>query len=319
MVVSMCISGIYGFAVERVAYRPLRHAPMLSPLISAIGMSILLQNFVRIGQGPAPVYFPDSEPYAAAFKDPANNMTFGPYAATFGQLLIAFLVMLVIAEVFLWLDRRKGAADEGTEASLGWPRTIATVVRWTCVTVLFSGLLVGFLSDFFLETQSFDTPLGEALVTPLDFFIMALCIVLMGGLYAFVQTTRLGKAMRATSEDKVMAGLVGISINRVISITFVIGSMLAAVAGVLLTLFTTQAKYDMGFMAGMKAFTAAVLGGIGNLRGAMLGGVVLGLAEAIGIQFFGADYKEVYAFVVLLIILVVRPKGILGERVAEKV
>jgi branched-chain amino acid transport system permease protein len=232
----MAVSGLYGYFLERVAYRPLRHAPALSPLISAIGMSIVLQNFVRLAQGSAPIYFPSWRPeYGAAFGA-SNNLV-----------------------------------------------------------------------------------LGGVVVTPLDLFIVVLCVLLMAGLYLFVQKSRLGKAMRATSQDRTMAGLVGISVDRVISVTFVIGSVLAAVAGLLLALYTTQAKFDMGFMAGMKAFTAAVLGGIGNLRGAMLGGILLGLAESVGIQVLGADYKEVYAFVVLLAVLIVRPRGIMGERVAEKV
>ncbi len=236
LVAAMLVAGIYGFTLEKVAYRPLRHAPVLSPLISAIGMSILLQNFVRLSQGSAPVYFPSwTKEYRAAFGE-ANNLHCGP-----------------------------------------------------------------------------------VIVTPLDLFILGLCVALMAGLYAFVTRTRLGKAMRATSQDKIAAGLMGISIDRVISVTFVIGSVLAAVAGMLLSLYTTQAKFDMGFMAGMKAFTAAVLGGIGNLRGAMLGGVLLGLAESLGIQAFGADYKEVYAFVVLLAVLVLRPRGLMGERISEKV
>ena len=233
---AMAVSGLYGFTLERVAYRPLRYAPVLSPLISAIGMSIVLQNFVRLAQGSAPLYFPVwTEPFEAVFGE-ANNIH-----------------------------------------------------------------------------------LGSVVVTPLDIFIVASCVLLMAGLYAFVMRTRIGTAMRATSQDKVMASLVGISVDRVISVTFVIGSALAAVAGMLLALYTTQAKFDMGFMAGMKAFTAAVLGGIGNVRGAMLGGVLLGLAESVGIQVLGADYKEVYAFGVLLLVLVLRPRGLLGERVAEKV
>ena len=236
LLAAMAVSGLYGYFLERAAYRPLRHAPALSPLISAIGMSIVLQNFVRLAQGSAPVSFPAWRPeYQEAFGAP-NNVV-----------------------------------------------------------------------------------LGGVVVTPLDLFIVLLSVLLMGGLYLFVQRTRLGKAMRATAQDKTMAGLVGISVDRVISVTFVIGSVLAAVAGLLLALYTTQAKFDMGFMAGMKAFTAAVLGGIGNLRGAMLGGILLGLAESVGIQAFGADYKEVYAFVVLLGVLILRPRGIMGERVAEKV
>ena len=236
LVAAMAVSGLYGYFLEKVAYRPLRHAPALSPLISAIGMSIVLQNFVRVAQGSAPVYLPAWTP---------------EYQSAFGA------------------------------------------------------------------SRSFS--IGGATITPLDLIIVVLCVVLMAGLYAFVQRTRLGKAMRATSQDRTMAGLVGISVDRVISVTFVLGSVLAAVAGLLLALYTTQAKFDMGFMAGMKAFTAAVLGGIGNLRGAMLGGVLLGVAEAVGIQAFGAEYKEVYAFLVLVAVLIVRPRGIMGERVAEKV
>ncbi len=235
-VAAMAVSALYGFALERAAYRPLRHAPALSPLISAIGMSILLQNFVALYQGSAPVSFPMTSPEFTAVFGHDNAVVMGPVE-----------------------------------------------------------------------------------ITPLDMFILVLCLALMAGLHLFVQRTRLGRAMRATSQDKVMAGLAGVSVDRVISVTFVIGSALAAVAGVLLSLYNTQAKFDMGFMAGMKAFTAAVLGGIGNVPGAMLGGIVLGLAEAAGIEAISAAYKEVYAFAVLLVVLVVRPRGLLGERVAEKV
>jgi branched-chain amino acid transport system permease protein len=236
LLAAMAVSGLYGFALERAAYRPLRFAPSLSPLISAIGMSIFLQNFVRLGQGPSPIYFPMNSP---------------AYEEVFGR---------------------------------------ENVVR-----------------------------MGPVTATPLDLVIVGTCVLLMGGLYVFVMGTRLGKAMRATSQDKVMAGLAGISVDRVISVTFVIGSSLAAVAGMLLVLNTTQAKFDMGFMVGLKAFTAAVLGGIGNIRGAMLGGILLGIVEFTGIQLFGAEYKEVYAFGILLAVLIVRPRGLLGERVAEKV
>src|SRR6185436_6996742 len=160
---------------------------------------------------------------------------------------------------------------------------------------------------------------GGATLTALDGMILVVCVGMMLGLWTFVQRTRTGRAMRATAQDKVMAGLVGVDVDRVISTTFVIGSALAAVAGVLVSLYTTQAKFDMGFMAGLKAFTAAVLGGIGNIPGAMVGGLLLGVVEAFGIQAFGAPYKEVYAFVLLLAVLIFRPKGIMGERVAEKV
>jgi branched-chain amino acid transport system permease protein len=234
---AMVVAALYGFSVERIAYRPLRKAPPLAPLISAIGVSIVLQNFVML-----------SQPGRTAPVSPPVNTP--AYAEVFG-------------------------------------------------------------------TQGFD--IGGASVTPLDVFIVVLCVAVMAALWLFVQRTRFGTAMRATSQDKTMAGLVGISVDRVISVTFMIGSGLAAVAGLLLSLYTTQAKFDMGFSAGQKAFTAAVLGGIGNVPGAMLGGLLLGLAENIGIHQFGAQYKDAYSFIVLLAVLIVRPRGILGERVAEKV
>src|SRR5688572_4186726 len=212
---AMAVSALYGFALERAAYRPLRFAPSLSPLISAIGMSIFLQNFVRLAQGSAPIYFPTTAPAYEAVFGGANRIRLGPVTAT-----------------------------------------------------------------------------------PLDLVIVGTCVVLMAGLYVFVMGTRLGKAMRATAQDKVMAGLSGISVDRVISATFAVGSALGAVAGMLLVLYTSQAKFDMGFMVGLKAFTAAVLGGIGNIRGAMLGGILLGVAEFTGIHLFGAEYKEVYAFAI---------------------
>jgi branched-chain amino acid transport system permease protein len=231
----MLVAGAHGVLLERIAYRPLRKAHQLAPLISAIGMSIVLQNYIRLAQGSTPVYMPQNDP---------------EYRAVFGARGIEF---------------------------------------------------------------------GDVRITPLDMTILVVCVALMAGLWLFISRTRMGKAMRATSQDKVMSALVGIDTDRVIMITFAVGSMLAAVAGVLLTMYTGSAKFTMGFLPGMKAFTAAVLGGIGNVPGAMLGGIVLGLAEAAGIYFISADYKEVYPLVILLVILVLRPRGLLGERVAEKV
>lgn len=235
LVAAMAVCAVYGLALERVAYRPLRNAPALSPLISAIGMSIALQNFVMLAKGSAPLYVPAH------------------------------------------LDAWRAA--------------------WDAVVLDGGGVQV---------TR------GEAV-------ILGACVALMAGLWVFVLRTRLGKAMRATAQDKTMAGLVGIPIDRVIASTFAIGSVLAAVAGLLQAAYTTQASYTMGFVAGLKAFTAAVLGGIGNIPGAMLGGILLGVAESLGIRAFGAEYKELYAFAVLLLVLVVRPRGLMGERVAEKV
>ena len=226
---------LLGFAIERIAYRPLRHAPRLAPLITAIGMSIVLQN-----------------------------------------------VAMII-----------------------WGRRYIT----------FPALLPPGLHQF-----------GSVVVTDLQIFIVLLALLLMAGLEWLVQRTSLGRAMRATSQNREIAGLMGININTVISATFIIGSALAAVAGVMVSAYYGIAHYYMGFMLGLKAFTAAVLGGIGNLRGAMLGGVLLGLIESLGAGYigdltggvFGSNYQDVFAFFVLILVLVFRPSGLLGERLADR-
>jgi branched-chain amino acid transport system permease protein len=224
-----------GFSIERIAYRPLRRAPRLAPLITAIGVSILIQN----------------------------------------------LSMLV------------------------WGRRYHT----------FPPIITPTPHSF----------LG-ATITDLQIFIILVSAVIMAGLLGLVHYTRLGRAMRATAENQVVAGLMGVNINRIIAATFVIGSALAAVAGVLVSANYSIAHYYMGFILGLKAFTAAVLGGIGNLGGAMLGGLLLGLIESIGAGyigdltggFLGSHYQDVFAFVVLIAVLVFRPTGLLGERVSER-
>jgi branched-chain amino acid transport system permease protein len=235
LLVAMGVCMLLGFSVERIAYRPLRKAPRLAPLITAIGVSILLQN----------------------------------------------LAMLV------------------------WGRRYHT----------FPPLLTATPHDFFGAT-----------ITDLQIFIIVVSALLMAGLLALVHFTRLGRAMRATAENQIVAGLMGVNINRIIAATFVIGSALAAIAGVLISANYSIAHYYMGFMLGLKAFTAAVLGGIGNLGGAMLGGLLLGLIESIGAGyigdltggFLGSHYQDVFAFVVLIAVLVFRPTGLLGERVAQR-
>ncbi|MHB8880260.1 MAG: branched-chain amino acid ABC transporter permease [Thermodesulfovibrionales bacterium] len=218
----------YGFTIEKIAYRPLRNAPRLSPLISAIGVSIFLQNYVMLTQG-------------------ANDKVFP--------------------------------------------------------SVLGSG---GF--EFF-----------STRVTYLQAAIIAASGIIMVLLHLFVMNTKTGKAMRCVAQDKVMASLVGIDIDRVISVTFIIGSGLAAVAGVMVALYYGLVNYSIGYSAGIKAFTAAVLGGIGSIPGAMLGGVVLGLAESLGASYISSEYKDAYAFVILIIILLLKPEGLLGKRREEKI
>jgi branched-chain amino acid transport system permease protein len=228
VIISMVFCAAYGAVIERVAYRPLRNASKLAPLISAVGMSIILQNFVMLAQG----------------KEYKN------------------LPPMLPSEGF--------------------------------------------------------TIFG-ANVSPVQIFILTASVLIMVGLHFFVSRTRLGKAMRATSQDRVMAGLVGIDINQVISITFMIGSALAAVAGVMVTLYYGVVHFFMGYLAGIKAFTAAVLGGIGSIPGAMLGGFMLGLIENFGASYISSVYKDAFAFLVLIIVLVIRPAGLLGQKSIDKV
>jgi branched-chain amino acid transport system permease protein len=135
----------------------------------------------------------------------------------------------------------------------------------------------------------------------------------------FVRQTKTGKAMRATAQDKRMAALVGIDVDRIISTTFVVGSILAAVAGVMVAMYYGFVDYYIGYQAGLKAFTAAVLGGIGNIPGAMLGGMLLGLIEAFGAGYISSEYKDVFAFTILVLVLIFRPAGLLGEQTPQKV
>jgi branched-chain amino acid transport system permease protein len=235
LAVSMCVCMLLGFSIERIAYRPLRRAPRLAPLITAIGVSILIQNVAMQIWGRGYRTFP-------ALLNPTPHAVFG------------------------------------------------------------------------------------ATITDVQIFIVLVSAFLMSGLLVLVHFTRLGRAMRATSENQLVAGLMGVNINKIISATFVIGSALAAIAGVLVAANYSIAHYYMGFMLGLKAFTAAVLGGIGNLGGAMLGGVLLGLIESIGAGYIGdltggyigSNYQDVFAFMVLICVLVFRPTGLLGERVSER-
>jgi branched-chain amino acid transport system permease protein len=231
LVVAILVSVSVAVVVERLAYRPLRHAPRLAPLITAIGVSIFLQEAVRL-------FYPD-----------------GRRQQAFPQLI-----------------------SSGTFDVAG------VTVPWVSV------------------------------------FVVVVAVALMIGLQVYVKKTKTGKAMRATSQDPESAQLMGIDINRVIVITFVIGAALAAVAGVMQGMRFAQIDFRIGFISGLKAFTAAVLGGIGNLTGAVLGGFLLGIVEALATQYVphGSSWKDVWAFVVLIIVLVVRPGGLLGERVATR-
>ena len=251
---------LVGYTVERIAYRPLRNAPRLAPLITAIGISIILQH----------------------------------------------LALLI------------------------WGRNF-----------------ISFPQIFPTQTFHFTDSANSATITNVQIVIMLLSIMMMAGLLLLVYKTRIGIAMRATSQNAQIAGLMGININSVISFTFVVGAALGAMAGVMVGSYYGIAHYQMGFLLGLKAFSAAVLGGIGNLAGAVLGGILIGLIEAFGAGYmgdvtnvcflnqwlpgfsalceanangslFGSNYKDVYAFIVLIMVLVFRPSGLLGERVGDR-
>ncbi|MBW1910240.1 MAG: branched-chain amino acid ABC transporter permease [Deltaproteobacteria bacterium] len=225
--VAMIISSVLGALLERIAYRPLRNAPRLAPLISAIGASIFLQNV---------------------------------------------MMLIVKARMQVYPD---------------------------------------IIQERFIE-------IGWVSISYFQIFIIVGSVLLMVALYLFIQKTKTGKAMRAVAEDREAASLMGIDVNRIIMTTFVIGSALAGAAGVMVGIYYTQINHMMGFIPGIKAFTAAVLGGIGNVAGAMLGGFFLGMAEAFGVLIMPAEYKDVIAFGLLVLVLIFRPSGILGEVVSEK-
>lgn len=232
LVVSILITSCYGWSVERLAYRPLRGSPRLVPLISAIGVSIFLQNYVQIGQG-------------------ARDMSMQPLFSG---------------------GWRFGAAD-------------------------------GF----------------QVYLSHMQVLIVTVTIVAMLSLSLFISRSRMGRACRACSQDRGMANLLGIDTDRIIALTFVIGAALAAVAGVLVSMYYGLVNPFIGFIAGLKAFTAAVLGGIGSIPGAMLGGVILGLAESFASAYLQTEYKDVVAFSLLILVLLVRPTGLLGRPDVEKV
>lgn len=242
LMIAMAVCALLAMAVERFAYRRLRNAPRLAPLISGIGVSVLLQTVAMIIWTRNPLMFPQILPMA-------------PITVTSGSEM--------------------------------HPPAIVTVTG--IVTV-------------------------------------ALALAVMTGLWLLVEYTRLGRGMRAVAENPRVATLMGVNPNAIITLTFAIGGAFAALAGVMMASNYGNASFSMGFLPGIKAFTAAVLGGIGNIRGAMIGGILLGIIEALGAGYlgelthgvFGSNYQDVFAFMVLILVLVFRPAGLLGERVAHR-
>ncbi|MEA2663344.1 MAG: branched-chain amino acid transport system permease protein [Candidatus Eremiobacteraeota bacterium] len=226
--VSMLLCGLSGVIIERLAYRRLRNAPRLAPLITAIGMSFILENIMQYWKGPAPIPVPQ-----------------------------------------------------------------------------------------FIPNPSFH--IGSIDIAAKQILVILLAIVMMVALQLFIYNTRMGKAMRATAQDRDAAQLMGININTTIALTFLIGSALAGAAGFVSGVYYGSTYFFNGFAAGLKAFTAAVLGGIGNLAGAMLGGFLIGLVESMTTQFISDQWSNVVVFSVLVLVLIFRPSGLLGESVPSKV
>ena len=233
--IACVVAAVLNFTIEKLAYRPLRNSPRLAPLITAIGMSILLQTLAMI------IWKPNYKPYPTL-----------------------------------------------------------------------------------LPAEPFD--IAGAVITPTQILVLAVTAIVLAVLMYLVNYTRLGRAMRATAENPRVAALMGIKPDMVISATFVIGAVLAAIAGVLWASNYGTAQHTMGFLPGLKAFIAAVFGGIGNLAGAVVGAMILGLVEAIGAGYIGAltggvmgsQYVDIFSFIVLIIVLTLRPAGLLGERVADR-
>jgi len=251
LVVAIIVCGLTNAAVERLAYRRLRNAPRLAPLISAIGMSFIIENIGLLWAG-------------QSWLVPSFGTTGGASQKNFPDLLgILF-------------------------KSLGWN--------------------VNLLASTGLHLRLRIT----------DLLVIVLTVVLMVGLYFFVQKTTLGKAMRATAQNRDAAKMLGINIDYVITATFLIGGGLAGAAGLMSGLYNNTAWWFMGFRAGLFAFTAAVLGGIGNITGAMLGGFLIGLLASFSDGYLNARWTEAWVFAILVLILLFRPTGLLGEQVGEK-
>jgi len=226
--IAMMGAGLLAVTIERAAYRPLRRASRLAPLISAIGVSIFLQNLIQV------TVSAQSQPYPDTFK-------------------------------------------------------------------------ISHYEFFGVQVNS------------LQIFIFALAISAMVLLQVFITKTRLGKAMRATAQNHTVSQLMGINVNFIITVTFLIGGALGGLAGVLNGMYYGSIKFNMGFFPGLKAFTAAVVGGIGNIKGAMVGGFLLGIIEALTVGYISSAYKDVILFAVLILVLIFRPSGIFGEEVTEKI
>jgi branched-subunit amino acid ABC-type transport system permease component len=323
--VAMLTSTLVAVTVERVAYRPLRFAPRLVPLITAIGASFFLQYTFRglYGSGVK------SYPQVPALR---GNVTIGNLLAFMAVLLVLGLGWVALLPLYRYLKRQFFL-----RANLSWAPLIITGLILLLVVYLVTPLLrdsltaivngVFPLTPATASRQQIETRADVATpISQIQFMVIIGSIGLMVGLYYFVHATRIGKAMRAVAENKEVAALMGINVDGVITITFALGAVLAGAAGVLYGLMFRQVNFFMGFYPGLKAFTAAVLGGIGNIPGAMLGGFFLGIFESLGPSLFleglgipaAYQLKDAIAFTMLVLVLIFRPTGIMEVDLSKK-
>ena len=323
-VVSMLTSIVIAVALERIAYRPLRRAPRLVPLITAIGASFFLQYSFRGLYGSGVEAYPQ-------VKALSGDLMIGDLMLVLALFIIVGVVFLAIRPLYPAL--KKSFSGQASE----WlPLLLSSLAM-----VIIAYLAVPWLQGGLVSAVNGLAPLSEPVATELEiatraeyplpvsriqFTVVISSFLLMVTLYYFVQYTKIGKAMRAVAEDKDVAALMGINVDRVITITFILGAALAGAAGVLYALIFRQVNFFMGFFPGLKAFTAAVLGGIGNIPGAMIGGLFLGIFESLGPSLFleglgiAAPYqlKDVIAFTMLVLVLIFRPTGIMGVELSKK-
>jgi branched-chain amino acid transport system permease protein len=313
LVAVMAITAAINVTIERLAYRRLRNAPRLAPLIAAIGVSFFLQNVGLVLGG--------------------MSISQGDYWA-----LVSLIAPALVAVVAVLIARRIQAGRNTPMPWWGWALLLiaAAVLAVAGFNLMHTSLqnaapievgrsIMGNTAPGPKNVPEVLVPLGAPPIieTPVrltwkDLMVLVISSVLMFGLYLFVQRTRVGKAMRATAQDRDAARLMGINVDQTIALAFLLGGALAGAAGMIFAMYTNSVVFIMGFTAGLRAFTSAVLGGIGNIVGAMLGGLLIGLVAALSDQYIETRWTNAVVFGILVIILVFRPSGLLGEDVGQK-
>ncbi len=302
--VAITTSTVIAVLLERIAYRPLRRAPRLVPLITAIGASFFLQYTFRGFYGSGIQSYPQVKSLQGALL--------------LGDVVLFLAVAGVVGLGWLLLQPFYNSLNKKFPRTTWLPPSAIGLILIIAVSLVYNILVYSVEISTKLATPM--------LVSRLQFVVVTASVLMMSGLYLTVQYTKIGKAMRAVSEDKDVAALMGIDVDQVISVTFGMGAALAGAAGVLYALIFRQVHFFMGFLPGLKAFTAAVLGGIGNVPGAMLGGFFLGIFESMGPSLFleglgiptAYQLKDVIAFTMLVLVLIFRPTGIMGVELSKK-